>query len=170
MNDWDSIIDQLVDQEGSAVTTDPSRWNLDTPGYNEIFKSWKEANFNSAAIKWINYYPDTHFSNDVVQVVADTFGLTGVHRSWISRIDPGYMAPWHWDVDDNEEEYLKCGPILRYTVIIKPFANGHVFILGNDYYYNLPQHSIIKWDNHREWHSGINAGMEPNWMFHILGY
>ena len=80
------------------------------------------------------------------------------------------MAPWHWDVDDNEDEYLKHGDIVRYTIIPKQFANGHIFILGNDYFYNLDEGKIIPWSSHKEWHSGINAGLEPNWMFHILGY
>lgn len=168
--DWSEIITDLSTQQGSPVTTDPARWDFDTPGYNEIHAMWKNANFNASAIKWINYYPVEHFSQTVIDQVAESLNLNGVHRSWISRLDPGYMAPWHWDVDDNEAEYLKQGAIVRYTVIIKPFAHGHVFILGDQYFYNLQEGKIIIWDNHREWHSGINAGMEPNWMLHILGF
>jgi hypothetical protein len=40
---WDEIISSLLTQEGVAVTTDPSRWNLDTPGYNEIYALWQQA-------------------------------------------------------------------------------------------------------------------------------
>lgn len=170
MIDWDTIITSIEHQEGSPVTTDPSRWNLDTPGYSEIYNMWQKANFNPNAIKWINYYPGTHFPESIVKEVADMLGLKGVHRSWISRIDPGYMAPHHWDIDDNEEDYLKHGPITRYTVIIKKFAHGHIFILENSYFYNTPKNTTILWRTHRDWHSGINAGMEPNYLFHILGY
>jgi len=170
MTNWDSILFDIEQQDGVPVTTDPDRWNLDTPGYSEIYKIWKKANFNPAAIKWINYYPGKHYPEEIVKQVAGTLGLTGVHRSWISRIDPGYMAPYHWDVDDNEVEYLKQGPIKRYTLIIKDFAHGHIFILKNDYYHSLTKDTVIAWDNHREWHSGINAGMTPNYLFHILGY
>lgn len=170
MVNWNEITNSLKNQEGSAVTTDPARWNLDTPGYNEIFKIWKDANFNSSAIKWINYYPETHYDNTVVEAVAKSLNLKGIHRSWISRIDPGYMAPWHWDVDDNEQGYLKVGPIIRYTVIIKDFTPGQLFILKDKHFFNVSEGVVIPWESHRNWHSGINGSMKTNWMFHILGY
>ena len=170
MINWNDIIASLEDKEGSAVTTDPARWNLDTPGYTDIYSMWREANFNASAIKWINYYPGEHFSEDIVKQAAKELGLKIVHRAWVSRIDPGYMAPWHWDVDDNEQEYLKHGPIVRYTIVMKAFANGHILIIDKDYFYNLYEGKRIRWKHHRDWHSGINAGMEPNWLFHILGY
>jgi hypothetical protein len=170
MIDWNLIIQELQNKKGSEITTDPEKWNLDTPGYNEIYNMWKNANFNAAAIKWINYYPGIDFPQEAIDQTAKNLGLNQVHRAWISRIDPGYMAPWHWDVDDNEQEYLKSGPIVRYTVIIKEFANGHILIIDKNYFYNLYQGKEIRWKNHRDWHSGINAGMEPNWLLHILGY
>jgi hypothetical protein len=170
MINWDEVIQALEPQEGIAITTDPSRWNLDTSGYKEIYEGWKKANFNVAAIKWINYYPGTHYPHEIVSQVAESLELKGVHRSWISRIDPGYMAPHHWDVDDNETEYLKQGSIIRYTIIPKDFASGHFFTLSDKVFYDLAQGITIEWNSHREWHSGVNAGMEPNWLFHILGY
>ena len=36
------------------------------PEYNKIHNTWKEANFNFNTIKWTNYYPSVHFSEDVV--------------------------------------------------------------------------------------------------------
>jgi hypothetical protein len=163
------IIQSVSAQEGVPITVDPSRWNFETVGYSDIQKLWKEANFNSAAIKWINYYPETHFDKELTTDIAFYLRLTTVHRSWISRIDPGFYAPWHWDVDENEQEYLKSGEIKRYTVMLGPPAMGHIFILGNDYLYNTPIGSIFKWKNYKEWHAGTNAGLTPNYMFHILG-
>jgi len=168
--DWDELISSLMLQQGVSVTTDPSRWDLNTPGYNEIFKIWKKANFNSAAIKWTNYYPEQHFDQKIVQDVADYLRLTGIHRAWISRVDPGYFAPWHWDVDDNENAYLEKGEIKRYSCFIKSPAHGQIFVIGNDYLYDCPQGAIIKWNNYKDWHSGINAGMTPKFMLHILGH
>ena len=168
MNNWNMIIENL--KEGSDVTVDPDRWNLNNPEYKKILDMWKKANFNLDTIKWTNYYPGIHFPEDVVSQQLEYLNIKHVHRAWISKIDPGFMAPWHWDVDDNEEEFLKHGAIHRYTVIIRQMANGHVLIVGNDYYYNKTKDTIIKWSNHREWHSGINAGMEPSYMFHVLGY
>jgi hypothetical protein len=156
--------------DGIPVTTDLSRWNLETTGYSEIYKMWQNAKFNPNSIKWINYYPDTHFDVDLVNDVAFYLRLTGVHRAWISRVDPGYYAPWHWDVDDNESTYLEKGQIKRYSVMLDKPAIGHVFILGEDYLYNTPVGAIFKWNNYKEWHAGINAGLTPKFMLHILGY
>lgn len=167
MNNWNSIIENLKD--GSDVTVDPGRWNLENLEYAKILDMWKKANFNLNSIKWTNYYPGVHFPQDVISKQIEYLKISHVHRAWISKIDPGFMAPWHWDVDDHEEEFLKQGQIIRYTVIIRQMANGHILIVGNDYYYNKPIDTIIKWSNYREWHSGINAGMEPSYMLHILG-
>jgi hypothetical protein len=167
MNNWSTIISNL--KEGSDVTIDPARWNLATPGYTEIYDIWRKANFNTNAIKWTNYYPGVHFSNDVINYQVKNLSIKQVHRAWISKLDPGFMAPWHWDVDDNEQEYLKHGPITRYTIIINDMSHGHILIVGKDYYFNRLNNTVIKWSNYREWHSGINAGMEPSYMLHILG-
>lgn len=167
MINWNSIIKSLKD--GSEVTVDPSRWNLDNPEYNKIYDIWKRANFNLNSIKWTNFYPDIHFSKEIVEQQAANLNLKHVHRSWISKIDSGYMAPWHWDVDDHEQDYLKFGPIKRYTVIVEQMMHGHILIIGKDHYFNQPLGTVIKWANYREWHSGINAGMTPSHMFHILG-
>ena len=166
--DWHNVIDNLV-QPGVEVTTDPTRWNLDTAGYSEIYTMWKDANFNMSAIKWTNYYPCKHFNNNVVKQIAEHLNVN-IYRSWISRIDPGFFAPWHWDVDDSEEEYLQKGNPVRYSCFIEEPAHGHIFIVGDNYYYNQPHGTLIKWNNYKDWHSGINAGMTPKYMFHLLAY
>lgn len=167
--DWDQCVEKLATLKGIDVTTDPTRWNLDNAGYTEIYNNWKEANFNHNAIKWTNYYPDQHFSNSIIDQIATYLDIK-VHRAWISKIDPGYFAPWHWDVDDNESEYLKKGSIKRYSCFIKEPAHGHIFVVGDQYLFNEPKGGIYKWRNYKEWHSGINAGMSPKYMLHILGY
>lgn len=166
--DWDNVIDSLEKQDGVSITADPSKWNLDTPGYTDIYKIWQDAKFNPNAIKWINYYPDTHYAQEIINELAQGLHLR-VLRSWISKIEPGYFAPWHWDVDDNEEEYLQGGDIVRYSIFIEPPAMGHVFIINDDYYFNMLQGKIVKWKNYKDWHCGINGGLKPKYMLHILG-
>jgi hypothetical protein len=174
--DWDDVIQSLLKQEGSTITTDPSRWNLDNSEYGKILKLWDEANFNYNSIKWTNYYPEKHFPSKIDLDVCEYLKLDGVHRSWISRVDPGYYAPWHWDVDDNEYEYLKKGEIKRYSIFItgdnymQESTLGQIFILGNDYLYQCPKGSIFKWNNYKEWHAGINAGLKPKFMYHLIAY
>lgn len=167
--DWNKITNDLIIQDGVSITTDPSRWDLATEGYSEIYKLWQEAQFNTSAIKWTNYYPGKHFSQSVMDLISTHLKIIPI-RAWVSRIDPGYFAPWHWDVDDNEQEYLAKGEIHRFSIFIEPPTFGHIFVVGNDYLINEPLGSVIKWINYREWHSGINAGMTPKFMLHILGH
>lgn len=163
--DWNTIIKNL--SNGVPINADFDRWNLDTPGYLEIYQMWKDANFNLAAAEWVNFYPDQHYPSSVVDKITNWLNCK-IIRSWISCVNPGFYAPWHWDVDDNELEYLKGGDIHRYSCFINESSHGHIFMLGEDYLYNQKQGNLYKWNNYKEWHGGINAGMRPKYMFHIL--
>jgi hypothetical protein len=164
---WDEIIIGL--KNGKDITADKRKWNSDTPGYLEIYKMWEDARFNLSSIKWINYYPVTHYSESVDDQMCKQLGINKL-RSWISQIDPGYCAPWHWDVDDNESTYLQLGEIQRYSCFISKPSNGQMFQLGDRYYTSQPQGTIIKWNNYKEWHAGVNAGITSKYMYHIMGY
>jgi len=160
---WNEVIANLKD--GRDITVDPSKWNMANPEYAEILNLWKASNFNTASVKWTNYY-DTI---DLEKELAEQFFVTPL-RSWISCVEPGYMTGYHYDIDDNEEEYLKHGSLKRYSIFISKPSVGHLFILGKEYFYNNPQGTIVKWSNYREWHNGINGGLENKYMFHIIGY
>lgn len=163
MIDWNKVISDL--QDGQVVTIDPARWNMSNPEYAEILKLWQDNNFNTDSVRWTNYY-DTN----IIEIeIAKEVGITPL-RSWISCIEPGYMTGYHYDIDDNEKEYLTHGLLKRYSVFINEPDIGHLFILGRDYFYNNPQGTILKWSHHREWHNGINGGLKNKYMFHIIGY
>ena len=163
MNNWNIIINNLTD--GKVVTIDPAQWNLDNPQYETILNLWKDSNFNTASVKWTNYY-DT---KDIEKEIAEQVSITPL-RSWISCVEPGYMTGYHYDIDDNEKEYLKHGLLKRYSIFISKPTVGHLFILGKEYFYNNQQGTILKWATYREWHNGINGGLENKYMFHIIGY
>lgn len=168
--DWSKLITELEANPGIDLKYDSSHWNNSADSrYQEIKKMWDDCNFNQQSVKWTNYYPEKDFDKSITDSVAK-YLRTNVHRSWISRVDPGFCAPWHWDVDDNEEQYLSLGLPKRYSIFIGPPTPGHIFLLGSDYIYNVPQGSIFKWKNYKEWHAGVNIGMKPKWMFHLLGY
>jgi len=167
---WSEVILSIKDLEGVAITTDPTRWNLDNSAYTDIYQTWNDAKFNHQSIKWTNYYPGVHYSQNIVNDLLPTLELTGVHRSWISRLDPGYYAPRHWDVDDNEQQYLTKGDVKRFSISMSGPVLGHIFILEDTYYFNMEAGTIIKWPNYKNWHTGINGGLVPKYMFHILGY
>lgn len=163
MIDWNSVIHNLSD--GKVVTVDPARWNMNNSEYKEMLDLWQSKNFNTASVKWTNYY-DTKQQEIAI---AKEVGITSL-RSWISCVEPGYMTGYHYDIDDNEKEYLQHGFLKRYSVFISKPEVGHLFILGKDYYYNKPQGSILKWRHYGEWHNGINGGFTNKYMFHIVGY
>jgi hypothetical protein len=163
MINWDSVIANLKD--GQVVTVDPARWNMSNPEYSEILKLWKDNNFNTDSVKWTNYYN----TKDIEAEIATNLNIVPL-RSWISCVEPGYMTGYHYDIDDNEQEYLAHGLLKRYTIFIGKPDVGHLFILGKDYYFNKLQGTMLKWGSHREWHNGINGGLSNKYMFHILGY
>jgi hypothetical protein len=163
MINWDSVISNLKD--GRVVTVDPTRWNMNNPEYAEILKLWKDSNFNTDSVKWTNYY-DT---KDLEAELAVQLNITPL-RSWISCVEPGYMTGYHYDIDDNEKEYLTHGKIKRYSVFINQPSIGQLFILGNEYHYNKIQGSVLEWQNYREWHNGINGSLSNKYMFHLLGF
>ncbi len=169
MIDWDTVINQVHSQEGTSVTTDPSYWDTNNPHYGEVYRLWNEAKFNHQSIKWINYYPVKNYDKIIETTVAQNLNVNPI-RSWISRIDPGYYAPWHWDIDDKEEEYKQLGNLVRYTVFIDKPKLGQVFILTDKYYFEIEQGTTLEWPNYTDWHIGINGGLSPYYMFHLLGY
>lgn len=163
--EWDNLIASL--KNGKDITIDPNIWDLSNPEYKKILKQWNDANLNLDSVKWTNYYPG-QFAKEIDDYFCDILNLKYL-RSWISCIDPGYYAPWHWDADDNLEKYLEQGTPIRYSVFIsKPSVTG-IFVVGDKVYANMPQGSIVKWDKFDEWHAGMNAGLQPKFMYHLLG-
>jgi hypothetical protein len=170
MDNWTSLVQLLVPKDGVDITTDPKLWDESNPAYKEILKKWQDAQFNLASIKWTNYYPGLHFQSELVNQLVIDLKLSGLHRAWVSRVDPGFMTGWHWDVDDNEEQYLEKGSIVRYTIALQDFAPGQIFILDKEYHLDSVAGKIIQWSDHRLWHTAMNSSYQPNWMLHILGY
>lgn len=162
-----AIITRTLTQ-GHTVTMDPSQYDMLNVGYKQVLDVWQEAGVDPDVVKWTNYYPVKDFNQLVETCVADELNIVPL-RSWISCIEPGFSAPWHWDVDDNEQEYLSKGPIERYTVFIQEPLPGHEFTLDTVKYENVAEGTVIKWPKYDEWHSSVNTGTEPHYMYHILG-
>lgn len=163
--DWREILDSLTGKEGVDITPDPAIWRMEVPAYTEILNIWKTANYKMDSIKWTNYYPGQHYdSKNIDEVLCEKLGV-GYRRSWISRVDPGFSAPWHWDVEDDPEE---IDGALRFTVFLGDAKLGHIFILGEeDYFINVEHGTLIKWNRYDEWHIGMNAGLVPKYMYHL---
>jgi len=163
MINWNSVIHDLTD--GRVVTVDPARWDMNNPEYKQMLDLWKDSNFNTDSVKWTNFYN----TKDIEKDLSEQLGIIPL-RSWISCVEPGYMTGYHYDIDDNEKEYLKHGKLKRYSVFISQPSVGQLFVLGHEYHYNKPQGTILEWNNHREWHNGINGSLSKKYMFHLIGY
>lgn len=164
--DWPSIICSIKNKPGTSVV--PDRKKLSSNEYQKLFDMWDNANFNYSSAKWINYYPE-----DYGYTISNTFEsiVKSKHiRSWISRIDPGYYAPWHWDIDDNETEYLKLGKLRRFICFIGEVHPGHVSIINNSCLHAEQEGNIYEWNSYNDWHAGVNAGLIPKFQYNYLGY
>jgi L-rhamnose mutarotase len=167
--DWNNLILGLPLEQGDAKVPGKKFYQNTDGRFDEIINKWQLAGYESSdSVEWINYYPVTHFDNSVVDQLATAMGLSPA-RSWISRIRPGKMAPYHKDIDDNIEKYLQHGPIERYSIFISKPSLGAVFLLKDQIYHLQTQGTTIKWDNYMDWHAGVNCGFEDKFMFHFLG-
>lgn len=173
---WDAVISSIIPQSGdpismAAVLDKSSTIKQDSELYNsyqQIAETWKTAGYNLKNVKWYDYYPGQHFDR-VIETTFEQLVNAKARRVWISEIAPGITAPYHWDVEDHEKQWLEEGDLVRYTCFIETPKDGHVFVLGHQHFYNPLQHSIIKWDHHRQYHAGSNCGFEPFYLFHFLG-
>jgi hypothetical protein len=164
---WKEIILNLKD--GVEVMPEIEKKSFHNINYTDILNIWKKSNFNLSSVKWINFYPELHFPRNIETLTGKDLNITPL-RSWISKIDPGFCAPWHWDVDENEDEYLKKGTLIRASCFIQDPTPGHIFQIEDQYYYNLPCGEMILWEHHRQWHAAANFGLVPKYMYHILGF
>lgn len=174
--DWDSIIESLPHKDGDLISMS-SVLNKSTAAktddelflsYKEICDTWVKAGYDVEKICWYDYYPEEHFAIEVQEKFSEIVSAIP-RRVWISEIHPGRCAPYHWDVEDNEKEWLEYGELVRYTCFIDKPRFGHVFIIEDRHFYNVEQNTIVKWDHYKNYHAGTNCGYEPYYLFHFLG-
>ena len=107
------------------------------------------------------FIPGKQFDQSIVDAWNEFYGLD-CKNVWISRIHPGRFAPIHWDVHDNEESIPDCP---RYHCHIGSPQWGHIFIAGNETFYNIPQGATYEWVDRKIWHAGTNCGVVPKYIW-----
>jgi hypothetical protein len=175
--DWDSVIASITPRSGdynsvtSVVDRSESNWS-DVPellgSYHEIIDTWQKANYDLTNIEWWDYYPGQHFDVSIQNKFAEFVNAEPL-RVFISEVMPGQCVPYHWDVEDHEEEWLKLGTLVRYVCFIDKPKFGHVLIIDQECFYNTEQHLVYEWDNYKYHHAGTNCGTDPYYLFHFLG-
>ena len=172
--DWDKIIRSIVPMSGDKNTvalvvdrSEPVATELVTE-YRTIIKTWQDANYDLEKIEWYDYYPGDHFDVEIQNTFAKIVEAVP-KRVFISEVMPGRCVPYHWDVEDEEKEWLKEGKLVRYVCFIDKPKFGHVFLFKNVCFYNREQHEVHQWGHYKDFHAGTNCGTEPFYLFHFLG-
>jgi hypothetical protein len=160
------VLDNLNKSSGKIINLDTLTSGL----FLNIKNLISESNYCQHSIEWINYYPSVHFSEEVNHIFGNFVRKENCVRSWISRIDPGKTAPWHWDIDDDEEQYLKKGKLVRFICKIGDSDPGHITVVGNNILHNNMSGDVYQWPDHRTWHGSANAGLIPKYQFNYLAY
>jgi hypothetical protein len=169
--DWNQVISDLATQEPSYIGP---RHDVGqpVPGVDEVAGPLRTAGYKmkheGGNMSWGMYFPDTNFDKSVVDKFMKFVGIDGYTNCWISRVNPGDMAPWHWDITDDEATLDKEGKgVERYHCHVSPPTNGHVFIVEDQCLYNRQQGDVFKWPDRKSWHAGLNGGLVPKYTFNL---
>jgi len=166
---WQQLIDSIDISQGEVRSYGVDFYRNTDGRFNHIIDMWQKAGYDkTGTVEWINFYPDKHFDASVVKEFEKFTGTTCA-RAWISMIRPGKMAPYHQDIDDNLEEYLKQGDLVRYSVNACEPSNGQIFIVEDTALYNQPQGTIYEWPHYLSWHAGGNCSFKSKFLFNYLG-
>ena len=174
--DWEAVVKKCQDStEGdhNTVTSVVDRSEATAEGemlgrYQFVINTWRDAGYNLKEIEWYDYYPGQHFEIEVQDKIAEIVNCIP-RRVFVSEVHPGKIVPWHWDIEDKEDEWLAEGALERYVVFMQKPQVGHIFPLEDKCLCNRPQGDLWQWDNYKDWHAGINLGLEPHYLFHFLG-
>jgi hypothetical protein len=174
--DWDEVVNLCINSNTGDRNTPQAvidRSNAEAEGallesYHEVLNVWINAGYNLKEIEWNDYYPGHHFDISVQEKFADLVNADPL-RVFVSEVMPGRNVPYHWDVEDHEQEWLKHGTIERWVCFIDKPQWGSVLILEDQAFHCIPQHTVYKWDNYKSWHAGTNCGTAPQYLFHFIG-
>jgi hypothetical protein len=158
--DWQQLICHLETQQPYVGPKHKEGDGI--PGLDEVTDLWKRAGYGPT-VSWDMFYPGDHFDINIVNEFVEWSGLTSYTNAWVSRIHPGYFAPQHWDVQDDEP----LPDTVRYHVHMSKPQFGHIFIAEDKCFYNQQQGSTYKWSSRKSWHAGTNCGLVPKYIFNI---
>ncbi len=175
IKDWfdcNELISQCLVYQGEThnghLPLDPN--NIKYDSYLMQVKAAEDAGYHTnSAIEFRHFKPGKHFDVKFVELFSDYVKATPI-VIFVSEIKPGRMAPWHYDIDPFEEENSKKGEIVRFHLHLSEPKPGHIFILEDTAFYNIPQGNVYQWGDINAWHAGSNCGMVPKYLFNFKGY
>jgi hypothetical protein len=167
---WSLLIDKLKFRTPDFIG--PRHKSGDVlPGLTKIADMWEHAGYSTldkgGTVSWDMFLPGPSFDQSIVEQFADYIGLSTIHNCWISRVNPGYVAPIHWDVNDNEVQLSTEPDKLRWHCHIGKSEFGHIFIVDDKCLYNQLQGATYQWSSRKLWHAGTNCGTVPKYILNI---
>jgi hypothetical protein len=164
--DLSKLIDHLknINTEPTVVSFDRAPDEMT----ERIFKIYREVKYPLSIALWKNYYPDIHFDREICNKIVNFLNEKDFVAAWVSQIDPGYTAPWHWDVNSIETDWHKQGTIGRFSAVISDTDPGHASVIGKSIIHMGKPGDMYQWPDHRSWHSGMNSGLTSKYQFNII--
>lgn len=178
--DWDEVIktcqsrnDPDINTVTSVVDRSEAQFNTDEKllgSYHDVIGTWQKAGYRLDDISWLDYYPGQHFPLEVQTIFSEIINANPL-RVFISEVLPGKIVPYHWDVEDKEDEWLEqYGMLYRYVCCIDKPRPASVLVFDKEALYYNKQGDIFQWDSYKDYHSAANGGESPQYYFHFLGY
>lgn len=170
--DWLSLISDLEKQQSAYVGPRHDKGD-NVPGVEEVAAPLRDAGYKmkheGGNASWDMYLPGKNFDENIVKEFMRFVGMTEYTNAWISRVKPGDVAPWHWDITDDEKTLDSKKKFDRFHCHVSPPSPGHVLIVDEHCLYNQPSGATWKWPSRKSWHAGANAGLKPKYIFNIWG-
>lgn len=170
---WDSLVESVINQEPAYVGP-RHRDDDDVPGIAEVANVWNTGGYklreHGGNAQWDMFFPGQNFDPEIATQFAKYVGLESAETAyvWVSRINPGNVAPWHWDVTDDEVTLDLKDRVRYHCHIQRPEDTiGHTLIVEETCLYMPAQGSVYKWPSRKSWHGGSNCGPNPMYTFNF---
>lgn len=164
--DWAGIIKSIEDQSPAHRGTSYKKGD-GVDGVDEMAELWESAGYGDNA-SWDFFFPDVNFDRQIVSNFENWAKIPkkrqGRGISWISRINPGKCAPWHWDAT-TDYRTLRINTKIRLHCHIQPPTDGHFLFIDDACLYKKKLGDTYRWKNRNLWHGGINGGNIPMYTF-----
>jgi len=139
-------------------------------GVDQVIGNLKEAGHrtieDNGSARWDMFIAGKQFDEDIAYKFANWVNLDSYTSCWISRILPGHMAPWHWDITDDEKT-LNKREIVRYHCHLGNPDPAHVLVVNDQCLHLQKPGSVYKWSSRTAWHCGLNGGLKPKYLFNF---
>jgi hypothetical protein len=170
--DWQELLNSLEKKDPGYIGPRHDV-GMDVPGIEEVGRPLREAGYKTAQeggnMRWDMLLVEQHFKKEIAEKFCEFVGMDSYINCWISRVNPGDVAPWHWDITDDEETLNAKKSLRRFHCHVSGPENGHTIIVDDVCLYKQPQGAVWEWSSRKSWHAGANAGLVPKYLFNIWG-